>query len=166
MDAVQYATDGPCVAAATSGDVHSVEDVLDEERWQTYARSAAAAHVRSSLSLPLMREGRLWGAINLYAADPDAFTDRLEKLQALQGVQLERAVTNADLEFRSRQRAEDAPQILRQDALVQQAIGFLMAQGRVTVESARARLHDAAARARIDVHEAAQAIIGGHDHDL
>lgn len=163
LDAVQYATDGPCVTAVTSGHLQSVGDVLDERRWQTYARSAAAAHVRSSLSLPLTREGQFWGAINLYAADPDAFTAHLEDLQALRGVQLARAVTNADLGFDTRQRAQDAPRILEENALVQQAIGHLMAQEGITAEAAEARLQDAAERARVETHVLAKAIVNGQE---
>ncbi|WP_375501762.1 ANTAR domain-containing protein [uncultured Jatrophihabitans sp.] len=72
LDRAQYAAgDGPCVAACRDGREHSLP-VMDDER--AFARFTAAAierGVHSSLSLPLSLARP--SALNLYAADPQAF---------------------------------------------------------------------------------------------
>src|SRR3954451_19462365 len=80
LDAVQYLDGGPCVAAADRAeplDVN-VDDLLDEGRWQLYARASAASGVASSLSLPAMHGALVVGGVNLYAATPDAFAGKHE----------------------------------------------------------------------------------------
>jgi GAF domain-containing protein len=75
LDAVQYLDGGPCVAGvdrAESLEVN-IDDLLDEDRWQLYARACAAVGVASSLSLPITQGDRVVGGVNLYASTPDAF---------------------------------------------------------------------------------------------
>src|SRR4029079_19173091 len=83
IDAVQYVDGGPCVEV-TEGRMDSavvdMTDPLDEERWQLFSQVSAASGVASSLSLPVYRDDRLVGGVNLYAADSDSFAGRQEQL--------------------------------------------------------------------------------------
>ena len=107
IDAAQYLDGGPCVDVANGSDVLDVEipDLLDEGRWSAFARTSAAHGVRSTLSLPIVRNGQLLGGVNLYAADSHAFEGRHEALAMALGASAVGAVADADLEFTSRARA-------------------------------------------------------------
>jgi GAF domain-containing protein len=81
LDAVQYAAGGPCVEAAHTEQLMELEpDVLGEERWRLFAEATAARAVRSTLTLPVLSEGRVAGTVNLYAASRRAFVEHHEQL--------------------------------------------------------------------------------------
>lgn len=159
LDAVQYLSAGPCVASALSREEVALEDVLDEARWQHFAQAAAAHDVRSTLSLPLVVAGGLSGALNLYAADPRAFTGHEAELRRVVGGGAGLGVTNADLPFRTRDAARHAAGTLAEIDVVEQAVGFVMAEQRLGPDEARRRLVDAAARSGVDVASAARAVM-------
>lgn len=159
LDATQYSTGGPCLDAAHGGEEQRFVDVLSEDRWQTYAQAAAAAHVRSSLALPLTTQDQLDGSLNIYAADPDAFSGTNDELRELAGAPAGALVTNADLGFTTRQRSDDAPRALKEGDLVNQAVGVLIAAHRIDAESAEARLQEMALRGGVSVPEAARTVL-------
>lgn len=159
LDAVQYLDAGPCVASAVTGDEIQLGDVLDERRWQHFARAAAAQDVRSTLSLPLTTAGGIAGALNLYAADPEAFEGHEVRLREVAGSGSGLGVTNADLPFRTRDVARRATHTLEDLDVVEQAVGFVMAEQQVPADEARRRLTDAADRAGVDVASAARALM-------
>jgi GAF domain-containing protein len=160
VDAAQYLEDGPCVEATLTGRQYQVEDVLDEDRWQSFAQTAAARGIRSSLSIPLRKpDGAPIGALNLYASDPSAFVGQNEIIAGLFGVHVEGAVHNADLSFLSRQRAERLPEQIADFATVSTAIGIFMERRRIGSGEARERIESAAARADIPLAKAAVLII-------
>lgn len=159
LDATQYEKGGPCVEAAEHGQEQVVDDVLSESRWHAYARAAAAANVRSSLALPLMNREGLGGSLNIYAADPHAFTGTNPKLRELAGGTVDALITNADLEFTSRDRADDAPRLLKESDVINQAIGMLIGAHGTDPERAKKRLHETAANTGVSVLEAAKEIV-------
>ncbi|WP_258725918.1 GAF and ANTAR domain-containing protein [Cellulomonas sp. NS3] len=159
LDAVQYVATGPCVESAASRDEIQLDDVLDERRWQHFARAAAAQGVRSTLSLPLVTRGEIAGAVNLYAADPRAFVGMEAELRQVVGGGRDLGVSNADLPFRTRDVARAATRTLDELDVVEQAVGFVMAEQRIGADEARRRLTDAAERAGVDVPSAARALM-------
>src|SRR4051812_42014078 len=73
-DACQYELgDGPCLHAASTGEVTEVADTRAEARWPDFVRPAAERGVRSSLSVPLPISEAVSGALNVYAGEPNAF---------------------------------------------------------------------------------------------
>lgn len=132
---------------------------LDEEGWAALAREQAAAGIASTVSLPVVAKDRVVLGIDLYACTPHAFDDRLEDLARSLGAWHEGAVTNADLAFESRRRAEEAPQRLRERRLVEVAIGLLAAREGIDIESARARLRACAVEAGIEDVQAALVLL-------
>ncbi|MFP5218966.1 MAG: GAF and ANTAR domain-containing protein [Actinomycetes bacterium] len=148
LDATQYIDGGPCTTAANQPETLIVDDVLDEQRWQLYAQAAAANGVRSSMSLPLRSSGEpLFGALNLYAGEPDAFRGKEAQLAELFGARVEDLVSNADLSFMTREHARELPQRLAEREQVNQAIRVLMDLHGWTAEEARERLDFAAGHA-------------------
>jgi GAF domain-containing protein len=160
LDAVQYLDGGPCVSAAHEAETIEADptDLTDEERWQLYARASAASGVRSSLTLPILRQGRVMGSVNLYAATADAFEGKHQALAAALGGSAEAAVANADLSFRTRLEAMEAPGRLSDQNDVDIALGIISASQGVDISTAAERLQQAAARAGISEGQAARAL--------
>ena len=161
LDGVQYLVGGPCIDTALEDVEITVDDVLDEERWQRFAIAAAASGVHSTLSLPLTTAGLGAGSVNIYAAHAHAFAGSRDALREIVGAGVDLAVTNADLSFRTRASADAGPQSLRALDVVEQAVGYLMAAERIDAERARGRLVEAAERAGADLPTVARALIGG-----
>jgi GAF domain-containing protein len=160
LDAVQYLDGGPCVEAVDRAEplVVKVADLLDEGTWQLFARTVAAHGVASTLSLPIVSDERVVGGVNLYAAGPDAFSGLHEEIAAAVGSDAALAVTNADLSFRSRATAEDAPERLRAGGDINIALGIISSEQGVNIPVARQKLLHAAMRAGITEAQAARAI--------
>lgn len=77
IDRHQYAAgEGPCLTAA-AGEVAvvRVDDLDTDLRWPNFAPAAIRLGVRSMLSFHLYTHRDTIGALNLYAATPNAFTD-------------------------------------------------------------------------------------------
>lgn len=164
LDALQYLGGGPCVEAMQKdhGVEAEVDGLLDEESWQLYARGAAAAGVASSLTLPILRSGRTVGTVNLYGAAPDSFTGLEHQIAAVVGGWAGGAVANADLSFSTRDLAERAPTILEELAAIDAATGVVSVSQRLSLEDARAKLREAAARAGLDEVQLARAVLELH----
>jgi GAF domain-containing protein len=160
LDAVQYLDGGPCVAAEERSapvDVN-VADLLDEDRWHLYAKASAAVGVASSLSLPIMNGDRVVGGVNLYASTDNAFISLHDEVAKAVGSDAGLAVANADLSFRTLQRAAEAPARVREIGDINIAIGMIAEAQGVSIPVARKRLRTAAARAGISEGQAAEAI--------
>ncbi len=128
---------------------------LDEGGWADMARERAFAGIASTVSLPVVEQGRAVLNIDLYASTAHAFHDRVEGLVEALGAWQAGAVTNADLGFETLRRAELAPERLREQRLVDVAVGLVAARMGVTTDDAAALLHDSAQRAGIGEAQAA-----------
>jgi GAF domain len=162
MDAAQYVVDdGPCLSAVHHGETiqTSTRDLLDEGRWQLFARALAAGGVESSLSLPIIHDGRVVAGVNLYASTPEAFDGHHEELAALCGAWPPGIVTNADLSFSTLLTAVQTPQRISEQNTVDQATGMLAAAERLSTQAAGDRIREAAARAAITEAQAAHVVI-------
>ena len=165
IDATQYIDGGPCVDASTGGNVETWElpagpdELMSERRWATYARASAAEGIESSLSMPLVLNGRIVGGVNLYASTPDAFNGRHEQLANALGADVTAAVANADLTFATLGKAQETAEHLAEQDLVHQATGIVAARHNLDIVAARAHLADSARRAGVTEVQAASALI-------
>lgn len=83
-DARQYELgEGPCLEAALEGDWFHSADVGADPRWPRWGPDAAGHGVHSLLSVRLVDGERPFGALNIYADEPQRFTDRDQVDQAL-----------------------------------------------------------------------------------
>lgn len=162
LDAMQYLDGGPSTETLRSGEVHTyrADDIVSEERWHLFARATSAAGVRSTLSLPIVRNGAVVAGVNLYAAAPDSFVGHHQEVADVCGAWAAGVVTNADLDFSTRFRAAEAPDRLRATALVDQAVGTLMSRWDISVDQAEVRLREAARRAGIGDAQMARVVLG------
>ncbi len=160
LDAVQYLDGGPCVDAIDRGQPLAVDiaNLLDEGSWQLYARAGAASGVATTLSLPILEGEQVLGGVNLYASAADAFEGKHDEVAEAVSSVAQLAVTNADLSFRTRVAAEEAPQRVREASDLSIALGIISASQNVNIPIARQRLIKAAHRAGITEAQAARTI--------
>jgi hypothetical protein len=128
---------------------------LDEAGWADMARERAFAGIASTVSLPVVEHGRAVLNIDLYASTAHAFRDRVDGLVDALGAWQAGAVTNADLSFETLRRAELAPALLREQRLVDVAVGLVAARMAVTTRDAAVLLDVAAEQAGVTRIQAA-----------
>jgi hypothetical protein len=134
---------------ASRGAGSEQEHALDEGGWADMARERAFGGIASTVCLPVVEEGRAVLNIDLYASTAHAFHDRIDGLVAALGAWQAGAVTNADLGFDTLRRAEAAPERLREQRLVDVAVGLVAASVGVTTDDAEVLLRQAAEHAGI-----------------
>jgi GAF domain-containing protein len=161
LDAIQYIFDGPCAEAPHAEQVlvYDSDEPVDEKDWQRFALATAAKAVATTLTLPVLDRGEVVGTVNLYAASRGAFAGLHQEIAKIFGAWAPGAITNADLSFRTRETAEQAPAVLRATMQVEMAVGVLMEAESVDDETARSLLDEAAQRAGVPPAEVAEALL-------
>lgn len=161
LDAVQYLGGGPCIAAVETGDVlESEAELLDERQWHLFAQATAARGVQSTLSMPVLDPaGAVVGGVNLYGARPAAFEGHHDALAQICGAWAGGAVDNADLSFRSRREAQQAPEVLRDNTRVEAAVGVLSYALQLPLHGARQHLHASATSAGLSMATTARLLL-------
>lgn len=72
---------GPTGRAIRSGQPCIVQDIPTEPNYTSWREAAQQQGYRASMALPLTDESRVFGVLNIYAGEPDAFQD--EEVQSL-----------------------------------------------------------------------------------
>ncbi|MET9457506.1 GAF and ANTAR domain-containing protein [Streptomyces canus] len=154
LDEKQYGQDdGPCLQSLRAGEELRVDDMLMETRWGDYPVYAAACGVRSSLSLPIAAHTHTAGALNLYAAPPDAFEHAdLTALRAL-AAQATGAVALAQRITDTQEFADELQHAMRHRSVIDQALGVVMGQRRCTAEDAFGVLRSASQHRNIKLRD-------------
>ncbi|MFF0190869.1 GAF and ANTAR domain-containing protein [Streptomyces sp. NPDC005244] len=154
LDEKQYGQDdGPCLQAGRTGEEIVVDDMLGETRWGDYPAFAAALGIRSSLSLPIADRTETVGALNLYAGPPGTFgtTDRtaLRSLAAQATGAIKLAQRMAD----NQAFAVQMQTAMQSRAVIDQALGVVMAQRRCTADIAFGILRSASQHRNIKLRD-------------
>jgi GAF domain-containing protein len=163
VDEVQYGLDqGPCLHALRTGTQVSIEDLASDQRWAAYAATAFQHGIRSSLSIPLSGGGSSTiGAFNLYSQAVGSFgpeaTSRAERFAQNASGALSIAIRLAGhVALTEQLRAS-----LASRAVIDQAIGVLMAQRRITAAEAFAILRTTSQNRNIKLRAFAAQIVEG-----
>ena len=128
IDSEQYATgEGPCLEVARTGHIVRVNVREARKRWPAFARSAQAAAVESYLSAPLAIDEKFAGSLNLYGEQAHSFTDLDEKLLQVYTTAAVAAIANARRYAEARDVAENLRRALDSRAVIDQAVGALIA---------------------------------------
>ena len=156
IDEIQYETgEGPCLDAAETEALVYTPNMARDTRWPQFsARVAEEAGVGSLLSCRLSlaaAPGWTLGAINLYAMQPDKYTEEDRDLALLFA-----AITAVVLDASRRQR--QLRQAMDSRDVIGQAMGVLMAQSNLTAEEAFAHLRTASQRLNVKLHDVAARI--------
>jgi GAF domain-containing protein len=137
VDEIQYGTDeGPCLDALRYGTVIQVDDLNQDERWNSYRPHAIAYGVVSSLSLPMSVDGETLGALNMYSATPAAFDGSYRQAAEAFAAQSAAALTVTLRQVRQAEVQHQLADALVSSSVIDQAIGILMGQQRCTASAA------------------------------
>ena len=147
LDTLQYLAGGPD-PVPTGDDATAVPS----------APEPSLAGVRSTLSLPITDGAEVVASLNLYASTDNAFDGRTTELARAVGGLESGIVANADLSFSTRLSAAATPVRLEDQGVVERAAGLLAGRLETDLDAAAARLHEAAARAGINVVQLARAL--------
>jgi GAF domain-containing protein len=80
-DQLQYDLgEGPCLSAWATGTPTYIADTRTDDRWEQWNTAAAEQGVRSCLSVPILKAPAALGAMKVYSAVPDAFSDEDQRL--------------------------------------------------------------------------------------
>jgi GAF domain-containing protein len=161
VDEAQYAAGaGPCLLAARTQRVVGVPRVEREERWPEFARAAARAGVGSSLSVPLdLPDPQMFGALNCYASEPEAFAQPEERIIRSFAAQAAAVVSNAIVYWGALDQAANLAKAMETRAVIEQAKGILMATQRCTPDAAFDLLRRASQRENRKLRDLAQEIV-------
>lgn len=160
LDEAQYAGDvGPCLEAARDGREVLVRDIRDETRWPSYAAVAAAAGIRSSLSMPLPVQQEVIGALNIYGDASEAFNEDAAELARAFAGYAAIALANAQVFAATAALAQQMKQAMESRAVIEQAKGILMGQRRCGEGEAFEILRDISQRSNRKLREVAEALV-------
>lgn len=145
VDLVQYQTgEGPCLAALQESNVIRIDVVGREERFSRFAPGALAIGINGVLSIPLVAGGEAVGALNLYSRRPEAFDSRTAKsLQPIADYAAE-VISTSPLYAYSLEMVDGLVETLESRAVIDRAIGVIMATEHETSEGAWDRLRNLA----------------------
>lgn len=163
LDEKQYGLDdGPCLLALRTGEEVHVHDMVHEQRWGAYPAYAVASGTRSSLSLPIAERTDTAGALNLYAPEPHGFDDSdLPALRVLAS-QATGAIALAQRMTQSVQFTMDMRQALRSRAVIDQAVGLVMARQHCSGPQAFAILRAASQNRDIKLRDLCADLVARH----
>jgi GAF domain-containing protein len=163
IDGDQYAAgDGPCLEAARTSEAVRTGIAEAEQRWPAFARSARAAGINSYLSCPLTINDDFVGSLNLYSEQPHGFADFDVALLRLYITAASAAIANARLYARARDLAGQLGQAMDSRAVIDQAIGIIIARTGMTAEQAFGELSRRSQNANVKLREIAARVVTGH----
>lgn len=160
LDELQYAGGaGPCLQTMHTGEQVSVPSVAVETRWGDYPAHLLAAGVRSTLSMPLLADGRSVGALNLYATDVEAFTPPRERSAAVFAASAAGTIATALRLTHQVELTEQLRAALSSRAVIDQAIGILIRDRRCGPDEAFDVLRAASQRRNVKLRVVAEEMV-------
>jgi hypothetical protein len=122
--------EGPHLAVTSSGKAVYSPDISTEGRWSAFVIEARARGIRCALTCPIQGPDGVMGVLSLYATRPDAY-DEVAQRRA-QGIAdgIAGVITVAGRFADQIMLTEDLRQALESRAVIDQAIGVIMAENR------------------------------------
>jgi GAF domain-containing protein len=160
LDETQYSTgQGPCLHAATTGELTEIPDIRTETRWPDYARRAVEEQSLSSLSVPLAIDEHISGALNIYSRQAHAFDEGSRSAATRFGPYAAVALSNMYAYDSARDLAMNLEAALRSRAVIDQAKGILIERYRLTPDQAFQRLAAASMATQMKVRDIADHLV-------
>jgi GAF domain-containing protein len=160
MDRRQYLLhDGPCLDAARRQQVNHWSLSEAEQRWPDFTSLAGELGLRSYLAAGLGLGDQRLGALNLSSRDPDGFSQLDEGLVSLFIAPAAAAIVTMRRYAQARDLAGQLNQALGSRAVIDQAIGIIMAESKIDAERAFAVLSRASNNRRMKLRDLAAEIV-------
>jgi ANTAR domain/GAF domain len=159
LDETRYEGHGPCLNAIRTRDIVLRQELSGPGPWPAWSAAAHRHGIRGVLCYPFDVDTLTLGAISLYAERPDALTDDVPVVAML-------VADHAGLLLRVRRQQVSQEELVARsiqagaaDAVVERAIGIVMAQRGCSPEQALRHLQDAATHLGVEVTEVAQRLV-------
>ena len=160
LDESQYGRGyGPCLHAASTGELTEVSDTRTDPRWPDYLRVAWERGSGSSLSVPLPIQDGLSGALNIYAREPHAFDDEARQAAQKFAPYAAVAVANMHAYETARNMADNLQVALESRAVIDQAKGILMERHKLTADQAFQAMAAVSMRANRKLRDIAEQLV-------
>ncbi len=152
--------DGPCLTALRRHETLLVRDTRRERRWPEYLGEAAEQGIGLILAIPMELNGRGEAVVNLYAEKPDSLSPSdiatAQNFVANASKSLQLALKLAAL----RGTSDDLEDAMKSRAMIDMAVGVIMAQNRCTQEEAIHELTRSSGGRNTKLRETAAAVVG------
>jgi GAF domain-containing protein len=160
LDRRQYLLeDGPCLDAARRQQVNRWSLQEAEQQWPDFTSLAKELGLRSYLAAGLGLGDQRLGALNLSSRDTDGFSQLDEGLVSLFIAPAAAAIVTMTRYAQARDLADQLNQALRSRAVIDQALGIIMAESKIDAERAFAVLSRASNNRRMKLRELAAEIV-------
>jgi GAF domain-containing protein len=160
VDEIQYhLMEGPCVTAAAERRTVRSGSLASDRLWPRFGPRVARLGVHSALSMPLVVDDVVVGAMNVYAKDKDVFDDHAAQLGQLFAGPAAVAVRNAQVLEQARRLTEQLQTALSSRAVIDQALGIVMGRTGGTADEAFASLRRMSQSSNTRVNLLAQGIV-------
>jgi GAF domain-containing protein len=127
---------GPCLHAASTGELVEIADARTESRWRDYMERAVEHGALGSLSVPLPISEGIGGALNIYVRKTDAFDEDSRSIARRFAPYAAVAASNMHAYEDARDMAENYQLALESRAVIDQAKGMLMERYGLTADTA------------------------------
>jgi GAF domain-containing protein len=150
---------GPCLHAASTGEVVEIADAQAETRWPDYMQHAVECGALSSLSVPLPITDGIAGAVNIYARKPNAFDEDSRSVATRFAGYAAVVAANMYAYEEARDLVEHLERRVTSRAVVEQARGILMERHELTADQAMQALARAARYTDTKVRDIADKLV-------
>lgn len=161
IDIVQYRDmhEGPCLTCMHSRRPTISGSLGSDQRWPHFGGRVARMGMHSALSVPLIVDDRVFGAINAYAAHRDAFGEHAVRLACEFAGPAAVAVYHARLLAAAREQTSRLQRALDSRAVIDQAIGIIRGRSGISGEEAFARLTRISQSENVKLHTVAERLV-------
>jgi GAF domain-containing protein len=159
-DRVQYqAGEGPAAHVLRHGRRVRIHDTATHDRWPRFCRQAASLGIRSCYALPLVTDGEPAGALMLYSRKPGAFgpeeAKRAEEFAGYASGALTLSLRMASCQDQNEQLRSS----IVSRAVIDQALGVIMATERCPQDKAFALLRSVSQNTNVRLRDLAATIV-------
>lgn len=160
MDEIQYAVDdGPCLHCLRDSVPVHVADITSDRRWPAFSQRGKSVGAGASLSVPLMVGERSVGALNLYSRRPHSL-DEADHARARQFADQAAGAVALALQLAVRaERERHLETALSSRSTIDQAIGVLMGQARISAKEAFDVLRQRSQHTNVKLRDVAAAVL-------
>jgi GAF domain-containing protein len=160
MDEIQYdVDDGPCLRCLRHGRPVVVADIGSDTRWPAFSERGTREGAGASLSVPLTVGERSVGALNLYSRRAHGL-DETDHARARQFADQAAGAIALALLLRDRaERERHLENALTSRSTIDQAIGVIMARGRINAKEAFDILRQRSQHTNVKLRDVAMAVL-------
>lgn len=165
-DDLQYTTgQGPCLSAWGALKPMRIDDVSTDLRWPQWSDAVSELPIRSVVSVPMEHEGKAVGALKVYSAKNNAFTDETERVLTLFAGPAATLLAHVQTENLPAQLSQSLQESLYSRDMINLGKGILMSRHGVDAEHAMSDLVAMARRESRTLFQCAEAIVASTQNE-